>query len=459
MDSLTEFDAASHILDRRSRPIWRRRLNILYLLHDSLHHTRYHESKTRIFSTFSDGLEDVLLALLRGAAQCRPEVHAQHHQRLQELLELWEDPLFFDPPYCKRLRLAVDEGIKQSKSQADLELELPETRSQGEKHMPYILPPSHGDSATPFYDLPAGNMIPHITPNSTQPIDHQLVKPLQFNAGPADEGLVRAVNEVIDDTGSSDHSTMEDESQGMPDTDLIGQAWFPNSGLERNFQGKGYYGWSRGFCEKMRMAEGVNVPVMLDGAGEVGPKGLEMRKRRRASSPEASEISRTTSFARSRTSSQKGFGQRDSRSRSYSPELHHDATVEQDTFPTGEENTKHLRGRSPPYDPRRPRPSSQEVPMLAQAFIGDMPSVAQKSGSSTMNMAIPPRPPNYDGLWPPPPPPPAPQHLPVLINRYNNPPSQAASQPSTRVPQYTEGWQPSAASGPAQCRTSGWRGR
>ena len=50
--------------------------------------------------------------------------------------------------------------------------------------------------------------------------------------------------------------------------------------------------------------------------------------------------------------------------------------------------------------------------MLAQAFIGDTPSVAQTSGSGTMNMAIPPRPPNYDGpLPPPPPPPPAPQHL------------------------------------------------
>ena len=49
--------------------------------------------------------------------------------------------------------------------------------------------------------------------------------------------------------------------------------------------------------------------------------------------------------------------------------------------------------------------------MLAQALIGDTPSVVQTSGFSTGNMAIPPRPPKLDGLWPPPAPPPAPQHL------------------------------------------------
>ena len=440
MDSVTEFDAANHIPERPSRSTWRKRLHILYLIHDCLHHTRYHESNMNNFSTFAHGLKDVLLGLLRGAAQCRPELHAKHHERLQELLELWEDALFFDPPYFKQLRLAIDEGIKQSGSQANLELEVSETRFQGEKHMPYILPPSHGDSATPFYDLPAGNMIPHITPNSTQPIDHQLVKPLRFTAGPAGEVLVKAVNEILDDIGSSDYSAMEDESQGKSDIDLIGQARFPDSDPEKNIQGEGYYGWSRRFCEKMRVAEGVNNPAMLDGAGEVGQKISEMRKRRRASSPEASEVSsRNTSLTRSKTSSQEGFCQRDSRSRSYSPELHH-AAVEQDTFPTGGENPSHLRGWSPPYDPRRRRPSSREAPMLAQAFIEDTPSVAQISGFSTMGMAIPPRPSNYTGPWPPPPPPPAPQHFPAPMNGYNNPPSLAAPQASTRMPQYTEGW-------------------
>ena len=441
MDSLTEFDAANHTLDRPLRCIWRRRLHILYLLHDSLHHTRYHESNTNDFSTFAHGLEYVLLGLLRGAAQCRPEVHAQHHQRLQELLELWEEALFFDPPYCNKLRLAIDEGIKQSGSQANLEPEVSETRFQGEKHMPYILPPSHGDSATPFYDLPAGNMIPHITPNSTQPIDSQLVKPLRFTAGPADEGLVRAVNDILDDIGSSDYPAMKDESQGMSDTDLMGQARFPDSDPKKNFQGEGYYGWSRRFCEKMRVAEGVRIPAMLDGAGEVGQQEfLEVRKRRRASSPEASDVSsRNMSLTRSKTSSQEGLRRRDSRSRSYSPELHN-AAVEQDTSPTGGENPNHLRGRSPPYDPRRPRPSSREAPMLAQAFIRDTPSVAQTSGSSTMNMAIPPRPSNYTGLCPPPPPPPppAPQHFPAPMNGYSNPLGQAAPRADTRMPQYTK---------------------
>ena len=138
------------------------------------------------------------------------------------------------------------------------------------------------------------------------------------------------------------------------------------------------------------------------------------RKRRRASSPEASEVSsRKMSLTRSKISSQEGFRQRDSRSRSYSPELHN-AAVEQDIVPTGGESRKHLRDRSPPYDRRRPPLSSGEAPILAQAFIGNTPSVAQISGSITMNMAIPPRPSNYDGLWPrPPPPPPAPQHRPA----------------------------------------------
>lgn len=447
MDSLTESDTASHTLDRPSPPLWRRRLHILYLLHDSLHHTRYHEGITNIFSIFADGLEDVLPALLRSAAQCRPEVHPQHHQRLQDLIDLWEDAIFIDPPYCKRLRHEIDEGLKQSVSQADLGLEPLETRFQGGKQMPYILPPSHGDNATPFYDLPAGNLMPHITLNSTQPIDHQLVKPLQFTAGPADDGLVTAVKGIVDDIESSDGSATEDESQGMSDIDLIGQTYFPNGDPDRKIQRVGYYGWSRTFCEKMRAAEGANIPVEVNGVREVGQESFDIRKRRRASSSEASEISsRNTSFARSKTSSQEGFGQRDSRSRSYSPELHNSA-LEQDT------SAGHLRGRSPPYDPRRPRPPSRQAPTLAQSFVGDMPLVAQRPGPSTMNMVIPPRPPNYDGPWPPPPPP-ALQHPPEPINGYNNLPSQAAPQSSTKTPQYTEGWQPSTPSGPALYHTS-----
>ncbi|PUU83807.1 hypothetical protein B9Z19DRAFT_1172826 [Tuber borchii] len=102
---------------------------------------------------------------------------------------------------------------------------------------PLLLPPFHGDPSLPFYDLPAANMLPHLIPNSPTPINPRLMKPIQFSTLVPNESLVAAVKDFIksvDDMFNGDDALMEDP-------DAIGGGG-----------GEGYYGCSRGFCEKMK---------------------------------------------------------------------------------------------------------------------------------------------------------------------------------------------------------------
>ena len=142
---------------------------------------------------------------------------------------------------------ASDESKAQTKATAteDESSQLSESTSA-----PFVMPAYHGDTAIAYYDLPAANMMPHIIPNSTTPIPTQLIRPLQFKAGPADTHLAEAVA----------HFLVDVEGMFMPsaiDDDETPRDWEINEMGERSRRNvvhtaEGYYGWSRPFCEKMK---------------------------------------------------------------------------------------------------------------------------------------------------------------------------------------------------------------
>ena len=385
---------------QRCLAIHYKKLHILYLLHDTFHHARHHARGLQQYKILQAELKDCLQALVSVSSHSDANIHSQHHRRLLDLLQLWEDERYWDKSFIQQLRDAANCRSLSGQSPSHKILE-GDRLSEDRKSPPYIMPNSHGDSLTPFYDLPAGNMMAHIIPNSTNPINPQSVKPLQFATGKADSDLITSVKALLGEIDSMDLLTSEATEGIIIDTDELGQSLIRDTYTEEIMRAEGYYGWSRGFCRKMKNGENLlttsrKTPkdVSLEG-------GHEPRKRqRRKYSQSNTSRSRSSSGLRARSLSSGRYGglrsQSHSRSssQSYSPPPPPMSPVH-DRSPAPQA-TSGTQRRSPPCDPRRLPPISQRLPI---------PSSAPSFLPPSFSPAIPPRPPNYEGPWPPPPPP------------------------------------------------------
>lgn len=108
----------------------------------------------------------------------------------------------------------------------------------------------HGDPTTPWYDLPAGNWLTVLEPNSTRPMNPAMIKPLVLAAGPADKNLADAVKRLLDDVERI-YSKEASFDEPALDVSPMGEAIKVDEITGETF-GDTYYGWSRSFCEKMK---------------------------------------------------------------------------------------------------------------------------------------------------------------------------------------------------------------
>lgn len=181
---------------------------------------------------------------------------------MQQLLEFWNERKIYSKDYIGKLREVVISGARGEVIGEDSTSALGRHDGSRSKTMPFVMPAMHGDPSTPWFDLPAGNMMPHIMPNSTRAINPVEIKPLRFVTGPADENLAFAVktflNEVDTIFGIVDPDAEIDES--ILDFDEVGQAIVRDEITKEVLEGEGYYGWSRQFCEKMRRRKLRNDP-------------------------------------------------------------------------------------------------------------------------------------------------------------------------------------------------------
>ncbi|RPA87095.1 hypothetical protein BJ508DRAFT_95971 [Ascobolus immersus RN42] len=214
----------------------RRKLHILYLLHDLLYHARYHEPNPIIAEALKPYLADLFgLTVYPGAVKQK--------RRVEKLLDLWDEKEIFDRAYLETLRIKVFETINQTIVEGAADKKAEEAKkaaATANKPKNLTLPPQHGDPAVPFYDLPAANMIPHIKPNSTQPINARNVKPIQFQSQNPPESTVRAVKDLL----GSVSAMYAGEDIGKLESDAVGGT--------AGEDGEGYYGWSKTFCESMK---------------------------------------------------------------------------------------------------------------------------------------------------------------------------------------------------------------
>lgn len=289
-------------------------------------------------------------------------------RRLNELAEIWKQASYYDDSTLAQVRQSIFSGESVARADEDNRKAV-----AGSKEAPWIMPATHGEANTPYCDLPAANMMPHIVPNSSRPIRSDTVRALQLTGGPADQSLVHAVKDFLEDVKTiEDPYTKFDVEGTVIYLDDIGQLSYTNEAGDQ--MGDTYYGWSRTFCDKMKARA----------------KEAENNGARRSYSEASSRSVSGTPRKRRR------YGTSRSRSRSSTRERNRSISAE-----------RPARGFDRPNSPPAPHAGQymnlQPPPPLP--FTTMSPAMPSMPG---IMMGIPPRPPTWMGPWPPPPPPPPP---------------------------------------------------
>ncbi|KAJ0159238.1 hypothetical protein CTA2_10085, partial [Colletotrichum tanaceti] len=266
----------------------RRRLHVLYILNDVLYHVVARDRDAH----FATQLEASLTPLLHGAARFRN--CPKHTKKLEALLALWEKHAYFSATTIDNFRGTVKEAphggelpknAAQDQTGSNLGSKLP-------KDAPYMIPSIHGDPNTPWFDLPASNWLPHLTPNSTKPINPDMIKPLQLAQGPADKALAKAVKDLLVDVERLYSKGMRPQTaspQQHTNLSEMGERVVLDEITHEVVDGKTYYGWSRRFCEKMKQRR------------QKAQTGADGRGRSRSDLQAAQDLAR---FSRSQSQSQ-----------------------------------------------------------------------------------------------------------------------------------------------------------
>lgn len=449
----------------------RKRLHLLYLINDLLHHATAYINDASITSK----VQPTLVDLFTNAASFRQ--CPKHTQKIGNLIDLWEEKHYYSQGYTEKLREAVRSAPDAQHGTESLGGDKEAiTGTKVLKRTPFVMPATHGDVGTPWYDLPAGNLMPHIVPNSTRPINPTLLKPLRFVTGPADAILVTAVEDLLRDVAMiyevDDNEGKKDESTW--DIDELGLPIMRDSISGEVLRGEGYYGWSKDFCEKMRRRrKGIENPSGRhpDGRSRSASSRLsrsrssstggERRKRRYSGSSSPGSRSRSRSRGRAERQSYSRSGSpfedrakplqgswrsrtsQQSRSRSRSPRRSSgDTRVASHHFQPGvrqwpsdqafvDSSTPIKHGNSWGIHPDAPQ-DFQGVAPPPPAFISGF----HHSGSGVVPVPPPP-PPHFQGQWPPPLPPPPPYGHQIQQSGAWPPPP-----PPPQFPEGRQNWQP-----------------
>lgn len=426
-------DEKSHGLKKQDGSSPRKkRLHILYLISDLLHHTKYHIQNSSAFPTLAENIWTHLAELFRIACSYDASRSRSQNRKIENLLSIWTVHGYYDDSSIQKLRDVIAKSTNGDAMVADessktLNGTSASTLDDEKSDVRCFMPATHGDSSTPYYDLPVGNMMPHIFPNSTTPINPQLLKPLQFGKASANDDLLMAVRKFMKDismnVGSANHDNM------CIDINDLGQPTFRDGTTGDSIEADGYYGWSRDFCEKMRLRQnGRRRYAKESRANKATERSWSPRKRpryNRSESSDGSDRSRSSSPASYRGPLRRGMSpRREARHRSYSRGRSSPGHIQSSTSRPHSRSDSRTRPRSAtrsnsysPPPPHHPPNSQQQAPnSMESKHSWEFPSsrsnvlpppIHQNFLLGPGGMPIPPPPPpNFKGIWPPPPPPP-----------------------------------------------------
>lgn len=394
----------------------RKRLHILYILSDVIHHTYVRDRNPG----FAEKIELALPALIQAAAAFSNA--PKHSKKVLNLVDIWDEKGYFPPAFIQKLRTTIREAPDiASKAHAPADGTLASS-AKSSKDAPFIMPAMHGDATVLWYDLPAANWLPVIEPNSIRPMNPDMIKPLKFAAGPADKSLVKAVQDLLADVDRIYRKDQYEAGRPTTDIDQLGQRVVLDEVTREVLDGETYYGWSRAFCEKMKQRR-----KKASGSGD-DDRG---RSRSVSHSRSSSRSSSRPAYKRRRVSSSRSLSRSRSRSRSRSDRRSYSRERRRRSYSSSRSPSRDRQYRrdasrsprrspsAPSYDPPRYGTSNGKQPSFPDQPLSHNPQYPQSNPAPpfppsfppippdlSQFMVPPPPPPNYQGQWPPPPPPP-----------------------------------------------------
>ncbi|KAI0376544.1 hypothetical protein F5Y04DRAFT_266262 [Hypomontagnella monticulosa] len=408
----------------------RKRLHILYILNDVLYQLHIRNQDTG----FAEKLEAAIPELVRVTAAF-PNC-PKHSKKVLDLVDLWGEKRYFSGTFIQKLRAIIQEAPNSVSKDDAPTSGAQATGGKSSKDAPFIMPAMHGDTTVSWYDLPAANWLPVIEPNSTRPMNPDMIKPLQFVAGPAEKNLIKAVQDLLADVDRIYNKDQGNADRPTEDIDQLGQRVVLDEITGDVIDGESYYGWSRAFCEKMKQRRKKANSSSNDRRGRSTSRSRSPSssrnssrpayKRRRMSSSRSPSRSRTRSPSRRRSYSRERYQRRShsssrSRSRSRSRGRRYDRSMSRpqgrSPLPPPRYDSPHYGGSNgkpqPGFPNQPPHPPSQyqhPAPPFPQSF----PPLPPELNQFMVPPPPPPPPPNYQGQWPPPPP--IPPNVPNMPN-------------------------------------------
>ncbi|KAI0964975.1 hypothetical protein F4678DRAFT_362281 [Xylaria arbuscula] len=399
----------------------RKRLHLLYILNDSLYQAHLRDRN----SDFAANLEPTLPSLVQSAAAFPNS--PKHTKKLINLLDLWEKYGYYESDVIEKLRQAVRDGPRSRDSATPLDNSASgsaNTSAKPSKNAPFIMPTMHGDASSPWYDLPAANWLPVMEPNSTRPMNPEMIRPLRFASGPVDKQLIKAVQALLADVDRIYSKECAVGNRSAEEMDQLGQRVVLDEVTGEIVGGETYYGWSRAFCEKMKQRRKKNTALKN---GEHGRSSSRTPSRSRSRQRSLSRGSSRPAFKRRRISPSPDSQRSRSRSRSFDNDRgrsrdwqrRRSYSSSRSRPRSRSRSQSRSRGRSSPSAARQrpytkapnppnpmPNPPFPQPPNFMQPAFSPMPP------DLSQFPVPPPPPPNYQGPWPPPPPPPPPGGMP-----------------------------------------------
>ncbi|KAF2096233.1 hypothetical protein NA57DRAFT_59289 [Rhizodiscina lignyota] len=470
--SFTIPSEAKGIEAKTSKPaksLHKKTLHALYLLNELFHHSKHHDK--RAHAALLSNLQPNLVELVSLTASANPQKNRTLHRKIKELLDIWAARGYYAEEYIGKLREAAENAAKAGSDAAvkgttggallagDGKLAQDSSKNIANRDRPYVMPALHGDNATTFHDLPAGNMLPHVVPRSRRPFSSRLVRSMQFVAGPADSYTVDALKDMLGHTDRIHNRTIPEDEGIVADIAEMGQHVAAEDGSSDFPINEAYFGFSREFCsgiknrkrekpaEKHENERGRSISrsrsrnrsetprkrMRYDSSrsrrssqvsyGSQRPSQGPSRAPSQASSRPSSRMSSRRSSFRSRSRSRPRFGRydegrshhssRDSRSRSPHRGFRHLRSRSRERV----HGSDRERPRSPPSSDFRRPPPQQRAPQSAFTPTAPLGPSRQYASSPPFTAPFPmplglngmpippPPPPGYQGPWPPPPPP------------------------------------------------------
>ncbi|KAK4230444.1 hypothetical protein QBC38DRAFT_469550 [Podospora fimiseda] len=407
----------------------RRRLHLLYVLNDILFHTKYRTQDTE----FAQKIEPTLSDLIRHAASFRN--CPKHIRKIQDLVALWEEEQYFSEKCIQDLNTAIESP--DFDDQDCKEASVHRSAVEPAKSEPYLLPATHGDPSTPWYDLPAGNWLPLMEPNSIRPMNPYMIKPLVLAKGPAEKGLVDAVKKLLNDVDRIYYKET-DHNKAFQDFAQTGEIIETDEFTGEIIGGETYYGWSRAFCENMKARRRNGDRSIYDDQGRGRSRSTrsysrsdtrDRSQRPRYRNDVSSRSSSRPAFKRPRSDSEQSHTSQNSRRRRYrsNGRRSRSPTRSRSRSRTDRRHSRSSSGGSR-YEPRSPSYSPMRSRTRSRSWSSSQPGrsydnnnqhnhINSFSHASHPHQQAPPPPPhamgyphvqmpNFSGGFPVPPPPP-----------------------------------------------------